>query len=238
MTPAFYGGGQLFANFYTKNICIFQYKYCILLSMRATNNEQPDLFKQKRGRAAEGKKITLRHLLIVVGVAVLVAVLCFLWLNRKKPIAETPITEAEVVKGIRKSQIGANLVDSAEGADEVITQVDELLNQTSDIAQRYDLLLVKAQSYSNSNRYEKEVETLEYMLTIPDFSEEQRLQIYRMSAETYVYFLQDPPQLKKWLDLMRNSNARVTDDITSQSYIDMGWFERRLEQQLGGNYAF
>ncbi|MDR2063418.1 MAG: hypothetical protein LBQ02_01315 [Candidatus Nomurabacteria bacterium] len=198
----------------------------------ATNNEQPNLFERGAVQTARKKKIMISSL-IIVAVAVLATVSYFmLTANREKPVTEELATQTkeEVAMEMKGLEASANSVSSEEESDKIIERTDEILEQTSDLEQKFKLFVIQAQTYSMSKQYDQAVAVFESMLDMPDWSEEQRLRIYVMLAETYRYEVRDIQQFRKYIELIENSSALVTDR-ESEDFVNVDYYKKQLKIQ-------
>jgi hypothetical protein len=190
----------------------------------------PNLFEYKN-KAGKGKKIYI-ILSVGFGIIIITILLFLLFNNILKPSADKPQpTAAEVAKEVSDLKVLTNSVDSTAKADEYLGKIDELMQQTTDQKQRYDLLSTKAKLLTNSDRRQEAAQVYDEMLAMPDWSEKQRFYILRSAAEIYSYYLDDPAQFRKYVELLQNNGA--LSEIPSHEF-QIEWFLEELETQENG----
>jgi two-component SAPR family response regulator len=119
-----------------------------------------------------------------------------------------------------------------EDVDQYIAMVDELSARADSPDQRLQLAVLKIKTYANSENLQKAVEVGESLLATEDLSETQRLEVYKILAEIYMYMVDDYEALSKYVDLILNSSAWV-DDLDSGMGSD--YYLGMLEIRKAGN---
>lgn len=95
--------------------------------------------------------------------------------------------------------------------DHYLTELDDLSARTDDPNERFALSMLRIKTYANSDNVETAIGAGEVLLTEEYLTEEQRLEVYKILVEIYMYMFDDYDALSKYVDLILNSSAWVDD---------------------------
>jgi hypothetical protein len=168
-----------------------------------------NIFDKIRGEKTQNRrKLLLISALAIVAAAAVFATIFIVKNQPSKPDAAISAEPtAEIAERIDKLSAITNGSMTQESADMYIREIDGMIARTDNPEQRVSLRRLQMTRCANSDQPEKAAETGEKLLSEEELSEEQRFYLYAAIADEYIYHMQDVGQLRKYVNLMKNSGA-------------------------------